>query len=106
MVEWHFVHQDSAGNTAAIAVMANVGTAHPGYGAVLAAAPTGQGKTKSLPAPVDPTGLLPADRSAIGYDGSLTTPPCTHALHCTLFFQPSEMSDDPVHGRQNYLGPN
>jgi carbonic anhydrase len=106
MVEWHFVHQDSAGNTAAVAVMANVGAAHPGYAAILAAAPTGEGKTKSLPAPVDPAGLLPADRSAVGYDGSLTTPPCTEALHWTLFVQPVEMSLDQVQMLQNYLGPN
>jgi carbonic anhydrase len=86
--------------------MANVGAAHPGYAAILAAAPTGEGKTKSLPAPVNPTGLLPADRSAIGYDGSLTTPPCTEALHWTLFVQPIEMSQDQVQMLQNYLGPN
>jgi carbonic anhydrase len=106
MVEWHFVHQDSAGNVAVVAVMANVGSAHPGYAPILAAAPTREGKTKSLPAPVDPTGLLPADRSAIGYDGSLTTPPCTEAVHWTLFVQPIEMSEDQVQTLQNYLGPN
>src|SRR5260370_17723698 len=94
MVEWHFVHQDSAGNTAAIAVMANVGAAHPGYGAILAAAPTGEGKTKSLPSPVDPTGLLPADRSSIGYHASLTTPPFPQAPHWTLFFPPPQMTQD------------
>jgi carbonic anhydrase len=106
MVEWHFVHQDTAGNTAAVAVMANVGSAHPGYASILTAAPMREGKPMPLPAPVDPTVLLPADRSAIGYDGSLTTPPCTQAVHWTLFVQPVEMSEAQVQMLQNYLGPN
>jgi carbonic anhydrase len=106
MVEWHFVHQDTAGHIAVIAVMAKVGAAHPGYAPILAAAPVSEGKTKALSSPVDPTGLLPADRSAIGYEGSLTTPPCTEAVNWTLFVQPIEMSEDQVQMLQNYLGPN
>jgi carbonic anhydrase len=105
-VEWHFVHQDSAGKAAVFAVMANVGAAHPGYAPILAAAPAREGKTKALTSPVNPSDLLPADRSAIGYEGSLTTPPCTEAVNWTLFVQPIEMSEDQVQTLQNYLGPN
>ena len=106
MVEWHFVHKDSAGKTAVFAVMANAGAAHAGYAPILAAAPAREGKTKALASPVNPSDLLPADRSAIGYEGSLTTPPCTEAVNWTLFAQPIEMSEDQVQMLQNYVGPN
>ncbi len=106
MVEWHFVHQDNSGNTAVLAVMANVGGANPGYDPIIAAAPPREGKSKALASPVDLTSLLPTDRSAIAYSGSLTTPPCTEPVNWALFVQPVEMSENQVQTLQRYLGPN
>jgi carbonic anhydrase len=106
LVEWHFVHQDASGNAAVVAVVVNLGASHAGYDPILAAAPAREGKTKKLSSPVDPSALLPQDRTAVGYDGSLTTPPCTEAVHWTLLVQPIEMSEEQVQTLQIYLGPN
>lgn len=106
LVEWHFVHQTADGKTAVLGVMVQMGAEHPGFVPILGAMPKREGKTKDLADPVDPAALLPADRSAVGYGGSLTTPPCTEAVHWTVFDAPIEMSEDQIRTLQGYLGPN
>lgn len=106
LVEWHFVHQDADANTAVVGVMVNLGAEHEGFAPILAAAPAREGKTKKLPGTVDPSALLPSDRTAVGYDGSFTTPPCTEGVKWTLLTAPIEMSEAQVQELQNYLGPN
>ncbi|MFO7590261.1 MAG: carbonic anhydrase family protein [Acidimicrobiia bacterium] len=106
LVEWHFVHQTADAKTAVLGVMVQLGAEHAGYASILAAMPKREGKTKALAAPVDPSALLPSDRAALGYGGSLTTPPCTEAVHWTVLETPIEMSEEQIRTLQNYLGPN
>ena len=47
---------------------------------------------KNLPAPLDPSSLLPALRSTYRYAGSLTTPPCTEGVSWNVMAQPISMS--------------
>lgn len=40
--------------------------------------------------------LLPENRAAFHYDGSLTTPPCTEQVKWTVFEMPIEMSKEQI----------
>ena len=45
---------------------------------------------------VDPTGLLPDDRTSYRYAGSLTTPPCSEGVDWLVMRESIEVSDDQV----------
>jgi carbonic anhydrase len=89
--EVHLVHQAADGTLAVVGMMIEVGEEHPSIAELWAAIP-GEGESMDTAGMVDPNQLLPGNRSAIRYAGSLTTPPCTEAVRWNLLVEPITMS--------------
>jgi carbonic anhydrase len=54
------------------------------------------GKSEKIAEPINPGGLLPADRGYWTYTGSLTTPPCTEGVAWFVFEQQLTLSRDQL----------
>ncbi|MBT2758473.1 carbonic anhydrase family protein [Mesobacillus foraminis] len=97
-MELHLVHKDMKGNIAVLGLMIREGEENESLISLWNALPTEKtDKDKSLNEPVLLEALLPDDRSAFAYDGSLTTPPCTEGVKWTVFENPIEMSKKQIH---------
>lgn len=80
-LELHLVHKDEKGNLAVVGVMLEKGEKNPVLSQVWGKSlPKTEGKEVALKAPIDLNGLLPSDRAAYRYLGSLTTPPCSEGV--------------------------
>jgi carbonic anhydrase len=80
-LEAHFVHADSSGQLAVVAVMFQVGDPHGAFGHIWEHMPreAGTGGVVEGEA-LDPLRLLPENRDYYRFNGSLTTPPCTEGV--------------------------
>lgn len=88
-MEFHFVHQNDAGELAVVGVMVQEGAANPAYQPFVetsASEAQGTAAIGSLEA------LLPTDRSYFTYEGSLTTPPCTEGVRWIVLREPITLS--------------
>jgi carbonic anhydrase len=79
-MELHLVHKDEQGNLVVVGVMLEKGEKNPALSQVWTRLPKTHGKEVALKEPLDLNTLLPTDRSAYRYVGSLTTPPCTEGV--------------------------
>lgn len=93
-LELHFVHEAGGGRRAVLSVLGREGRPHPEIGRLLAAAMPGDGPRTD--AVVSPEALLPEDRAAIRYDGSLTTPPCSEGVTWIVLTEPVEVAPDQL----------
>jgi len=93
----HLVHRDAGGNLAVVAVPLEAGAANPVIETVWKHLPHEKGKEAS-PAgtTIDPSQLLPANRSYFTYVGSLTTPPCTEGVRWFVLKSPMRLSSAEV----------
>jgi carbonic anhydrase len=92
-MELHLVHVDESGGLAVIGVMLVEGTAQATIEAILDHLPATVGETVTVEGvTIDPTDLLPADRSYVAYPGSLTTPPCSEGVRWHVLVEPVELS--------------
>jgi carbonic anhydrase len=73
----HFVHRNSQGELAVVAVLFKLGQPNPVLGQIFANLPRHADEQTRLARPLDPSGLLPRNRAYYAYMGSLTTPPCS-----------------------------
>lgn len=73
--EIHLVHENSAGAVAVVAVFIDAGSQNDFFDPIIAAHGVACATT-TLTNAVDPTDLLPDERSFFSYTGTLTTPPC------------------------------
>lgn len=115
--EAHFVNRSASGSLAVVAVMLKGGgatnrtwrpvvqgvsqaAAHAGESAHKAATAPAAPESNMTPAPVtakvDLAKLLPTDRRAYRYRGSLTTPPCTEGVSWTVLRSPVVLSDAQI----------
>ena len=91
----HLVHKSADGKFAVVAIRLSEDITTP-PNAVLAALwphlPATAGATEKITDPVNPGGLLPADRGYWTYMGSLSAPPCTEGVRWFIFEQEMTLS--------------
>lgn len=78
-MEVHFVHQAEEGDLAVIGVFMGIGEDDPVVENIWDAIPEAGAPAGTI-ADLDPSALLPEDRSYSRYAGSLTTPPCSEIV--------------------------
>jgi carbonic anhydrase len=105
-MELHFVHRNAAGALAVVGVMlSGEGAANPLFDRIFTNAPAGPGTSPAL-GEINPTQLLPADRSYYTYGGSLTTPPCTEGVQWFVLTHPAYLSSAAVDKFEKVLAGN
>ncbi len=87
-MEAHFVHADSNGNLAVVAVMFDEGAENPGLAKAWKAMPQEAGEKVALKENVLGTDVMPANKAYYRFNGSLTTPPCTEGVTWLVLKQP------------------
>ena len=97
-LEMHLVHLDAAGEPAVVVgVFINVGVENAALARAFRSLPAKEGETiVPLGERIDPTALLPADKTFFTYAGSLTTPPCTEGITWYVLRTPIEMSSAQI----------
>ena len=94
-VEVHFVHRAADGRIAVVAVFLVQGdTTNAAWDPYVKALGVARGAEQA--AKLDWMAMLPASRLTIRYSGSLTTPPCTEAVHWLLMKDPVQLSADQL----------
>jgi carbonic anhydrase len=96
-MEVHFVHQGSDGGITVLAVLLAAGGQNAEFSAIIGAAPKEANGKVSSESAIDPSKLLPADRSRTWrYRGSLTTPPCSQNVDWIIFEQPLSVAQADI----------
>ncbi len=90
--EIHFVHEDSAGNKAVAAVFLRGGGPRNQAWEPFISRVTRATAETALTTRLDLAELLPRDRQAYQYRGSLTTPPCTEGVSWVVLTSPVTIS--------------
>ncbi len=91
-MELHLVHRDDQGQLAVLGVMIKRGAENPVLGQVFNNMPVGAGPEHHVDEQIDLSALLPAHLDYYGYEGSLTTPPCTEHVHWYVLREPIHAS--------------
>jgi carbonic anhydrase len=92
-MEMHLVHQSADGQLAVVGVFIEEGESNAAFDLIWSNLP----KTKDLEyhlgnVKVDIGSLLPGDKTAYRYDGSLTTPPCSEGVRWIIMTTPIQLS--------------
>ena len=104
--ELHLVHQDDAGSLAVIGLLYRLGEANPLIQHILDAAPDGIGSVDLADGPMA-ADYVPGIANYYGYDGSLTTPPCTEGVRWCVMQSVGTVSQRQVEQLQELThGPN
>ena len=93
-MEMHLVHLDAAGKAAlVVGVFLEKGAENAALAPAFRALPRASGETLAPAGErIDPSRLLPKDRTYLTYSGSLTTPPCTEGLKWYVLRTPVSLS--------------
>lgn len=103
-MEAHFVHADSNGNLAVVAVMFETGAANKEIADLWSQMPEAAGGKEVLASAVKATDLLPEDRDYYRFNGSLTTPPCSQGVIWLVMKQPLPISAGQVNQFSAVMG--
>lgn len=96
-MEAHFVHADSKGNLAVIALMFEYGAENPVIKELWRKMPAHSGeKEKFDGSKINPLSLLPASKDYYRFNGSLTTPPCSEGVWWLVMKEPVGVSKEQV----------
>ena len=94
-MEMHLVNKSEAGKITVVGIFIMEGKENPVLEPVFADLPARQASA-GRQVQVDIAGLLPNDRKALVYSGSLTTPPCSEQVNWIVLEQPIEMSKQQI----------
>lgn len=92
----HLVHRNDEGQLAVVAVLLEKGAEHPLIQTLLNNLPLEQNMELSPEEAVDPSRLLPENRSYWTFMGSLTTPPCTEGVLWMVMKQPLQVAAEQI----------
>ena len=93
----HFVHSDSGGHLAVVAVLLKQGAENAQLATVWKNIPSEKEKAVAVPGvQVNVTNLLPADHGYYTFAGSLTTPPCSEGVTWFVLKQPTSISANEI----------
>lgn len=96
-IEAHLVHKSDDGHLAVIAVMFDEGAANPVVETVWHYMPAQANSETSAPnETVNVMDMLPESKAYYGFDGSLTTPPCTEGVKWIVLKTPMTVSPEQV----------
>lgn len=90
--EFHFVHKSDMGVLAVVGLLVRAGRHNPTWDPILEHLPNRTNEPATVDA-LNLAALLPGDRAATRYEGSLTTPPCTEGVHWNLLSGVIELSE-------------
>lgn len=93
-MEMHLVNKSADGAITVVGVMIKAGRRNEALAPVFAKPPKAGSAGRGLE--IDLAAVLPADRKALLYTGSLTTPPCTERVHWVVLKRPIEMSRSQI----------
>ena len=94
-LELHLVHQDQQGNLAVVGVMLENGAINNDLQTVFASMPQQVGTNTAI-GTINASNFLPANRSYYGYQGSLTTPPCSEGVKWIVLKNPITASQAQI----------
>ena len=95
-MEAHFVHADTAGNLAVVAVMIEEGVKNPELEKAWSRMPEKANDRQSVFINVDANKLMPSSLDYYRYNGSLTTPPCTEGVWWLVMKKSITASKDQI----------
>ncbi len=103
-MEAHFVHADSDGNLAVLAVMFERRATNIALDSLWKFMPRNAGGEAALPGSTDASSLLPPSLDYFRYNGSLTTPPCTEGVRWLVLKTPVSVSSVQAEKLADVLG--
>jgi carbonic anhydrase len=93
----HFFHKNKEGKTAVVAVLLKEGNENPGIKQLWAHVPAKEGPEQVVDGVrFNPGNLLPREMDFWGYDGSLTTPPCTEGVRYFVLKTPVNIAREQI----------
>jgi carbonic anhydrase len=96
-MEMHLVHKSAEGKLAVIGVLIEEGPANASFDPVWTKLPKDEGADRKLgKLDVDVDRLLPSERTAYWYEGSLTTPPCSEGVEWFVMTAPIRLSSGQI----------
>lgn len=95
-IEAHFIHTDTDGNFAIIAVMYTLGNENTELKKIWQQMPAEEGKKASMTSQVRADHLLPNNKDYYRVNGSLTTPPCTEGVLWMVMKNPVPVSEEQI----------
>ncbi len=95
-MEAHFVHADTNGNLAVVALMFEEGKKNKELAKAWKYMPESEGDKNKLNPLIDANAVLPANRDYYRFNGSLTTPPCTEGVRWFVIKQTASISKEQL----------
>lgn len=96
-MEMHLVHKNSEGNLAVLGVLIKSGSENKQLAEMFSKLPKEETREDlKLDQVIDLNALLPQDKKAFRYKGSLTTPPCSEGVDWTVLEEPIELSEKQI----------
>jgi carbonic anhydrase len=104
-MEMHLVHKNEKGDLAVIGVMMKKGQPNKVIQVLWDNVPADVNKETVVSGiSVDASSLLPKDRGAYHYYGSLTTPPCSEGVNWTVLKTPIDVSEEQIQKFKSMMG--